>query len=510
MHPHWFTRLIDNHTILLKRCIHNLLFILVSSFILCFCSDRQRSKSWVHQFPEIGTNSSPRLIDLTDDGILDIIIGAGKHEEEESEQGVIALDGEHGHLLWQVSSTDQIVGSPVFIDITLDGTPDVIIGGRGRNLIAIDGKSGEVLWRYDSQKNIDSPLKYAQFNFYTPQVIPDQNHDTIDDLLISNGGNVSASPGNETNRYPGVLLILSSLSGDVIASDTMPDGKETYMSPIVANLRQDGPTEVLFGTGGETISGSFYKVGLADLKRGDISGATRLIKGKNHGFVAPPVVVDINQDHVKDVVVNAHEGIMYALDGASNSIIWKVQIKGCEANTTPAPGYFNQDKIPDFFGHFSSGTWPKNQGTRQILVDGRNGTILKQDSLGCTGFFSPVVFDFNNDGLDEALLSVNDFNCKGIFVTDIEHRMVLFDLLGHHQWSFGLTNKMKNVSSTPWIGDTDGDDLLDIIFSLQTNTSVILDFHGMAVFRTSTTIPMNNSPNWGAYMGSNYDGVFHD
>ncbi len=94
----------------------------------------------------IGSQSSPRTADLNKDGTLDIVIGAGKNEFQESDMGILAFDGISGELLWKQQSVDQVYGSATLYDVTGDQVKDVFIGGRSPQLKAIDGKSGAVLW----------------------------------------------------------------------------------------------------------------------------------------------------------------------------------------------------------------------------------------------------------------------------------------------------------------------------------------------------------------------------
>ena len=79
----------------------------------------------------IGTQSSPRAADLNKDGIMDVVLGAGKVEFQSSDTAVIALNGADGKLLWHVSARDQIFGSPAFKDITNDATPEVFYWRKG-------------------------------------------------------------------------------------------------------------------------------------------------------------------------------------------------------------------------------------------------------------------------------------------------------------------------------------------------------------------------------------------
>jgi glucose dehydrogenase len=69
------------------------------------------------EFRGIGTHSSPRAVDLNDDGLKDLIIGCGKKEFQQSDTGIIAVNGKSGKILWRVEARDQIYGSAAICDI---------------------------------------------------------------------------------------------------------------------------------------------------------------------------------------------------------------------------------------------------------------------------------------------------------------------------------------------------------------------------------------------------------
>ena len=96
---------------------------------------------WNKDLPVVGSLSSPRTTDLNNDGVLDIVIGAGKNEFQKTDMGILAFDGKTGKLLWKQSSVDQVFGSATFCDVNGDGIKDIFIGGRSPQLKAIDGKS---------------------------------------------------------------------------------------------------------------------------------------------------------------------------------------------------------------------------------------------------------------------------------------------------------------------------------------------------------------------------------
>lgn len=258
--------------------------------MLASCTRKKSELVWDKNLFTIGSQSSPRAADLNGDGILDIVMGAGKNEFQVSEQGVVALNGKTGEVLWQQEAPDQVYGSATLYDVSGDGVPDVFIGGRSPNLKALNGKTGEVIWQYHYQFQDDPVLRYARFNFYNLVLVPDQNNDGFADLLTVNGGNANAQPNSEENRFPGVLMVIDAKTGLVLAADTMPDGKESYMSPVGFAPPGSKEFHILFGTGGETVAGNLYLAKLSDLMAKKLAKAKIIAAEKGHGFIAPPVL----------------------------------------------------------------------------------------------------------------------------------------------------------------------------------------------------------------------------
>jgi outer membrane protein assembly factor BamB len=309
--------------------------------LLAGCERRKKSEVlWDKSFPRIGSQSSPRATDLNGDGVQDIVIGAGQNEYQHSAQGVLALDGKTGDVLWQAEAEDQVYGSATFYDVSGDGVDDVFIGGRSPNFRALDGKTGKVMWSYTYQYENHPVLQHARFNFNNSVLVPDQNGDGLQDLLTVNGGNSKADPYTEVNRFPAVLLLFDSKTGNIIAADTMPDGRESYMSPVCFLQRGAKDYTIVFGTGGETLPGNLYEVSLSDLAKGDISDATILASEQGHGFIAPPTIADITDDGFYDVVAISHGSTVFAVDGKSRKVLWRQSIPETESSNSLAAGYF--------------------------------------------------------------------------------------------------------------------------------------------------------------------------
>ena len=438
---------------------------------------------------------------------MDIIMGAGRQEFIACDTAVFALSGKDGSMLWAVGARDQIFGSAGLMDISGDGVPEVFIGGRSAELMAIDGKDGSVIWEFFPQGDSLTAADSGWYNFYNPQFIPDQNEDGVKEILISNGGDVLAEP-YDPKRAPGSLVIIDPLNGELLAKAMMPDKKEIYMSVVAADLEDDGKVEVVFGTGGETIGGNLYVGSLEAILEGDLSGANLIASGDSKGFIAPPVVVEINSDGVKDIVVNTVDGRMIAFDGVSLEPLWGGQIPNTEVYSSLGLGDFTGDGVVDFFGVYAIGVWPDLKSTRPLLIDGAKGELISIDSIGFYQTSSPIVADVNGDGHLDALLNVNFFLPDPSGNQIIHNTLLVYDF--HRQGRYAIVPPVvgSNVSSTPWIGDLDGNGKMDIIYCQMITPDKTYTYDGIRINRVELSVKVEKPVIWGAYMGSQYNGIF--
>jgi hypothetical protein len=240
---------------------------------------------------------------------------------------------------------------------------------------------------------------------------------------------------------------------------------------------------------------------------GDLSGAVKLAGNEKKGFIAPPAWVDINRDGILDIICNSVDGQIMTFDGKTFAPIWSTGFPRTEAYSSLAVGHFNDDQIPDFFISFAKGRWPNLSWTKQAMINGKNGKVQFLDSLGYYQTSSPVVADLNGDGVEEVLLSTDFDEVEG---REKVYRNTIYTV------DF-TTNKVEkliegkpghNLSSTPWIGDLDDDGNLDIVYCHGTNKRDSFSFDGLEISRVETSIGLKKPIKWGAYMGSDYNGVF--
>ncbi|MGK7395333.1 MAG: outer membrane protein assembly factor BamB family protein [Candidatus Cyclobacteriaceae bacterium M3_2C_046] len=484
-----------------------LLFLSVAVIIGVGC---QKKIEWQAEFKNAGTYSSPRAVDLNQDQVKDIVVGAGGRQEwEPSENGVLAINGRDGSLLWRKSCRNQMVGSAIFKDLNEDEVPDVLIGGRSAQFMAISGTDGKIIWEYMAHNPaFDFENDTSVLNFFTPQFVSDLDDDGMEDVIVSYGGFVKAPP-EVSIRPTGYLMIFSSKTGKVLAKAPMPDGKETYMSPVV--LTNDTSSRVFFGTGGETVSGNFYVTDIHDILDDNISEYHTIVTGKNKGFIAPPILIELNQDKVLDIVINGYEGIVCAINGKNYEALWKVDVgSDFETHSQPAVGQLVGDKTPDFFVNFGKGSWPQIERSIQLVIDGKTGKSIVVDSLGNLQYSSPIPVRKEN-GTEDLILHVINENHATNYAPEsgmpqyiYKNMLYQFNVQGEKPILM-LENSGTNIGSTLLLEDMDNDQILELIYVYNSTQEDPFLFNGVHIFCKS--LP-GYSSKWNQYMGASGKSVY--
>ncbi len=458
---------------------------------------------------EYNTFSSPHAADLNGDNILDIVIGTGM--EIPAKGSIVAIDGNDGNILWNIETGQEMFSSAQFKDLDNDGELDVLLGGRGHQLKAIDGQSGDLIWSFDS----NSSERENWYQFYTGQFINDIDNDGVFDWLTSNGGDPTKAPNQE--RENGYIMILSGASGEILGVANTPDNMETYMSPVVYNPHPSRETQILFGTGGETWQGSLWSTSIDAILNGDISNATEIVSPSNDiekGLISTPIILDLTNDEVLDIVVTMFDGRTIAINCNDFSKIWQVDAKeyaenGTAENTetwaTPAAGYFSEDSTPDIFVHYTIGEWPQYTSFWTAQIDGATGTVSWMEETKHISAASPLALDLNGDNLDEVIMirGMVEFNENDPATPELSHEVLIWNPCDN---SNSLIFNRAGISiASPLITDLDNDGDLEMITT--SSSSFDSPTGTWKMYRTDLNIPSPTSITWGAYMGNNYDGI---
>lgn len=476
------------------------LFTLIFSAFLALSTFAQ-TPVWSTFIDTSVTFSSPRAANLNGDAIMDIVMGGGIDGVPDA-RGVVAIDGETGNVLWTFAAEDEMFGSAKFMDITGDGIDDVFIGGRYAEFYAINGADGSQIWefwQYSSTVAADS----GWYNFYNPQFIPDQNSDAIPDILVANGGDHAAPPW-DTLRPAGQLIVLDAMSGAVLAMDTMPDGEETYCSPVLVDVFGTGTLEIIYGSGGEDDGGSLWRVPLTDLLANDLSGSTQLATDPDYGFIAPISISYVNYDNKLDIVAQSFGGTIYAFDGSTNAIIWDTEIPNSQSSAGPVIGNFIGSKIPDVYMVLGKGTAPTYFDYYQVMIDGETGQIAWIDSIADLTAASCAAVDLDLNGRDE-LIGTFSYHTG----THFEHQIKAIDFQNNVLTDLTALQPGVNLGCTPLVTDLDSNGYIDVVYAYRADSINPMGPNGFKIHRIETySYVPGVGIAWGGYQGTQLDGHY--
>ncbi len=222
---------------------------------------------------------------------------------------------------------------------------------------------------------------------------------------------------------------------------------------------------------------------------------------------AAPVLADVNNDNLLDVLIGANDGQVYVFlnQGSSSAPVWpstpNITIPAFNASSTggysnPAVADLNGDGLPDLLiANRGLGT-PSipgvlgyiNTGTATNPAWTRNSTSSAWDVTGISGLggqmYAPALADLNGDGKVDLLLGggngiIQGYMNTGTTSSPVWTRMTAWDL-----------PNMTGSQSTPALADMDGDGDYDLMMGGLYGT--------VFAFRNVGTV---SSPKWQA-MGS--------
>eukprot|EP00117_Sycon_ciliatum_P039036 scpid29682/ scgid6153/ len=387
-------------------------------------SSNGRDISWsTTPHPGLLSESAVRLIDVNQDGVLDMIVGVGLMGNDvlmpESNAScpilglnpcggaVFALDGRSGDTIWKHGMKQEVFSVICgLLDGNGDGQMDCLLSGRFSQLELIDARTGNTLW-----SSFDYLGAFKISNLYMPSVVDDVDDDGVSDVVVAQGGDSRASPW-EVCRHPGDVRVISGATGRPIGEGiSVPEGRETYMSPVVFTP-PSGERIVLFGSGGESINGSLWAIRLKDLvsrSRGKrvkkwswlgkqsedavSPGAVRVIEGVGRGVAVPPIFAEMTGDDQQDILVSVFDGTLMLIDGKTEKVVWKRTSPGYEFYSSPTIGRFNNDSTPDVLVQMNQGQWftMSYNHSVMLMLDGRTGEVLWQMRTVIAGTRSPLV-----------------------------------------------------------------------------------------------------------------------
>jgi len=376
---------------------------LIFIFIIGFNLKPKAQTGWIPKWSYIADSGSSICSPMVVNNIA--IIGSG-WENAATNFAVFALNISSGNLKWHKKFDNQILG------ISSPYKGRVIVSGRKGIFSCLEISSGKEIWKYNRNNfnHLDDSLR---FNFNQPQWVEDLNQDGEKDIIAIYGGGSTAS---KPYRPAGYLMAIDGANGQLIKADTMPDGNESYATPLIYK------NNIYFGSGGETFGGSFYKISIADFLQGDLQNATVIASNANKGFISAPTI------YGETMIIPSLNETIFAYDLENESMLFDFSIAGNEI--------YSSIHVIDTNLYFTSqkGNWPFYQGysLNQFSLE---GNYIDSNTYQTYHFASPISLNQPN-----AMLFAEN--------TDLGSTTVEY----HHKFKITKRGRLDSVLiESPWI-----------------------------------------------------------
>ena len=394
---------------------------------------------WQAEVPMAG-QSSLRAADLNKDGVKDLLVGTGILSPKGQLCSLQARDGKTGKQLWVRPLPGDGFATPALQDVTGDGIVDIFMGGRFASFLAINGKDGKILW---DLRRANPGAKWPKMNFNTAVLIPDEDGDKKEDLLIVQGG---SNPDGKV--IPSRIYKVSSNSGKILKVVISPDKKEIYSVPAL--IPDSKKVNLLIGTGGETLGGNLLALNLSNLKQ-----QWQWASGEK-GVIGSPLVYQNKTNKKYTSLVVTFGGEAASVDVESGKENWKRSYPGYESYVSPALLSCSK-KSPRMMFHLSQGVYPFYKKAKWVMLDANSGKTIYEGPLGAFAISSPLALDWDQDGCDDGVFVTNKENGFGPQVDSM--LKVISGASGKVLYDHKLSGF---AASTPLITDLEGDGTLEI------------------------------------------------
>ena len=440
-------------------------------------------------------------------------------KDPESEATYVFID-EHLHEGWPVSS-DRPTLTPVIplatgtsVDLDGDGGAEILLGNGDVTALRHDGTA---LPGWPQSVDPDNDGSYAQ---RSPAVGDIDGDGRLEVVAGNSSGLLFAweTDGTLKDGYPiedapdgdaavaladvdndGVLDIVAHRAvhglrirkgtGELLPGWPQTVGAGLPNGPTIADLDGDGTVEIIVShhTTGPLAPNPVEQIAVFTPAGSAVPGFPKSIEG-----ISGHAVGDLDGDGDLEIVVSAHMGMVYAYHHDGSSVTgWPFTMSTFNYSVVnhPTVGDINGD------GHAEIliGDWyeaAERSYSRLHVLDEFAASVFSPRIEGPIesarrGYVSPALVDMDADGLPEILVSRNPLTDSKAF------KVFRGDGTEMFEYSRYITTPPAAWDTTPAVADTDGDGLLEVVWTGFTT-----------LYHWDFDIPASPAPPWPMYMGN--------
>ncbi len=352
-----------------------------------------------------GTYSGPSVLDITNDGIPDIVVG--------DDGGTLwCFNGPDGTVHWTFSTGSAIYSTPVLEDIDPDPNREVAFTSYNGNLYVLEGTDGSLIW----SRSVGSAYNGS------PRVY-DINLDGEREVVVATRNGTYAFRGLDgTPRWSNTSVV-------------------SEAAAAIGDVDNDGQIEVIVADN----SGTVYALRGTD-------GSIKWSVPTGYSYGSAPAVEDVDGDGIMEIFVNFYNNYTCRING-TGSLAWCV--------------YGYSDLSFDGLESVVIGPDINGNGTRDIFtadyfwnfaaIDGGTGSVIWSRSVTYeVHSHAPITvgdFDMTNPGY-EILFADHDGYLDVYSATD-----------GTLLWSYSYGGPVGGCCGSGYsvIADVDGDTCVELV-----------------------------------------------
>ncbi|XP_060050382.1 protein FAM234B [Erinaceus europaeus] len=388
-------------SVFLLTVVFSMILVLVCAFLIP-CPPRDLHSTWSRRLgPQGAGDLSPlELADVNGDGLRDVLLsfvtsGNGttivRPGAPKPMAVLVCLSGMNGSTLWSTALPEE-ARDITCLDLMLGSSAETIclVTGTYKMLSAVNATSGKALWTLN-------PKHLSNGTLAAPGVLlPDVDEDGIRDVVVL----------AIRELQPDLcFLLVSGRTGKPVGRPVKYNivGVGNLIGPQVY-VTNNGAVYILFGFG------NIQAVALRDIfiqaqNRDSLPTSLQIEEPEweKRRSINLSELIDIYGDGVEllqmvkapnsncsNLLITTRQGLVL-LRGQNLTPSWTLSLKGLLSQ--PTPGYFTNDRTPDFLLQIKDGTRDK----KIMVVDGDSGSDIWSYSVPCHLREIPATSAFTSD-----------------------------------------------------------------------------------------------------------------